>query len=232
MLTGTATAFLNAMIFGEEVHWHGCDVVPASTTSNNTNGPIGAYLVPDGTSALETEFFDCTVGFFFLMHCYDETRVGLNMKDVGKTKQERTLLGAKDDNGDCVASLDTCEATVCVGSLATGDNLPQYIIFNGSIPAIAPEEYPRSTICTAGGAAATDPAGAVDAAAAAAAAAATLPCQLASNKKGSMDLAQFLRYWELVQRPIMITRHGITKDNARRPVEFCDGCGLWRAFDP
>lgn len=140
------------------------------------------------------------------------------------------MLGAKDDNGDCVASLDTCEATVCVGSLATGDNLPKYIIFNGSIPAIAPEEYPRSTICTAGGAAATDPAGAV-VDAAAAAAAATLPCQLASNKKGSMDSAQFLRYWELVQRPIMITRHGITKDNAHRPVEFCDGCGVHLTLD-
>ena len=49
-------------------------------------------------------------------------------------------------------------------------------------------------------------------------------CQLASNKKGSVDSAQFLRYWELVQRPIMITRHGITiQDSAHRLVEFCDG---------
>jgi len=46
------------------------DVVPASTTSNNTNGPTRACLVPDGTSALETEFFDCTAGFFLLNPTY------------------------------------------------------------------------------------------------------------------------------------------------------------------
>ncbi|XRB17572.1 hypothetical protein RI054_15g74170 [Pseudoscourfieldia marina] len=70
VLTGTATAFLHAMIFGGEVHWHGCDVVPASTTSIITKTSTGAYLVPDGTKALETEFFDRTAGFFLLNQKY------------------------------------------------------------------------------------------------------------------------------------------------------------------